>query len=52
MNWHDVDEDARTISLHGGEWIAGSNAGIAYRFMTLYPSYAADTVVSRLIYLS
>ena len=56
-DWHDVDEESMTISLHGGEWLAGSWTGVTYRFVTtisdVYDSYgsvASSTVEILILY--
>ena len=48
-DFHDVDEDRRTISIQGGEWPAGNTAGIMVRFVIDSPSSAWDTVASSYI---
>ena len=48
MDGHDVDEDLRTIVYHGGEWYAGSWAGVTYRFVTAISAIrdSSDAVAS------
>ena len=52
---HEVDEDERTISIHGGSW-DWETAGIAQRHISDNPNTSwiinSDVVASRLIYLS
>ena len=45
-DWHDVDEDLRTIPSQGGRWTAGSSAGTACRTMNDSPTTTLDTVAS------
>ena len=49
---HDVDEEMRTITHHGGDWNHAADAGIAGRFVDHATTYSGDWVASRLIYLS
>ena len=52
-DWHDVDEDLRTILMHGGYWVHDVFTGIAHRDMEDSPTTNYyDIVASRLIYLS
>ena len=45
-DFHDVDEDTRTMPRHGGAWASESYAGTAYR--TMNPSsYYSDIVASK-----
>ena len=50
-DFHGVDEDLTAISVHGGWWCHGDNAGIAHRDMGNY-IFVSGSVASRLIYLS
>lgn len=43
---HIVDEDLKTIILHGGEWLWETNTGITCRLMQHVPIYTYDTVAS------
>ena len=51
-DYHDVDEDMRTFTYQGCDWIPGSGAGITIRYLYSIPTEAWDGVASRLIYLS
>ena len=51
-DFHGVDEDSMTIVDHGGDWTPNLWAGVMYRDVLHSPSYHADYVASRLIYLS
>ena len=44
---HEVDEDERTISAHGGHWNFTSCVGIVNRHVLDSPSYTHDDVASR-----
>ena len=46
-DFHEVDEDARTISNYNGYWDRGSNTGITYRTMFSTPANALNSVASR-----
>ena len=53
-DWHDVDEDLRTIMSYGGRWRGVEGAGV-FRHTAADSSLSHsnnDTVASRLIYLS
>ena len=43
-DWHIVDEDERTISVHGGYWVHGVYTGIAYREVSVTSTNNQDTV--------
>ena len=43
---HIVDEDLKTVILHGGEWLPGNMGGITCRLMQHVPIYTYDTVAS------
>ena len=45
-NWHDVDEDKRTIADYGGYWTDGTHVGIARRDMASAPSDIFGSVAS------
>ena len=32
-DYHDVDEDVKTITAHGGQWVFTTGAGVAARYM-------------------
>ena len=51
-DYHDVDEDARSISLQGGSWTRESLVGIVYRDLDAPTAFTSSDVASRLIYLS
>ena len=41
-DYHDVDEDLRTISICSGCWNTGSRIGVTYRSMNDLPTAAID----------
>jgi hypothetical protein len=43
-DWHIVDEDERTISVHGGYWVHGVYTGIAHREVSVTSTNNQDTV--------
>ena len=43
---HDVDEEMRTITHHGGDWNHAADAGIAGRFVDHATTYSGDWVAS------
>ena len=43
-DFHDVDEDIRTICTYDGSWIYENNEGIMYRYMTDTPILASGVV--------
>ena len=49
-DWHIVDEDVVSISMHGGRWTDGIQTGIALR--NIRDTSVDPNVASRLIYLS
>ena len=51
-DWHNVDENERTISIYGGEWPAIEYSGIFERSLNNTSSDLSTAVASRLIYLS
>ena len=51
-DYHDVDEDVRTISGCGGQWVFTIRTGVTSRYMDDSSSTISNTVASRLIYLS
>lgn len=44
---HEVDEDMRTISIHGGSWNYENMAGTMFRYMNVTSTHIADIVASR-----
>ena len=52
MDFHDVDEDLRSIIRSNGKWDTGYMSGIAYRDIGDVPTNSWSGVASRLIYLS
>ena len=46
-DYHDVDEDLRTISLQGGRWINELIGGITERNMSDSPTSSGDYVASK-----
>ena len=51
-DFHLVDEDAKTIAFHGGDWLCDTYRGVTARELNNIPSDLAPNVASRLIYLS
>ena len=45
-DYHDVDEETRTITAYGGYWLAGNQAGITYRHPYDDPTVSGDYVAS------
>ena len=45
-DWHDVDEDLRTIAIQGGAWTDISYAGITHRDPWNSPSAISGDVAS------
>ena len=45
-DWHNVDEDLRTIARCGGRWYEGSNAGITLRSVSDVPTTVFGDVAS------
>ena len=43
---HDVDEDLRTISFHGGMFIDGRQAGVTQRYTRSDVPHSSDAVAS------
>jgi len=46
-DWHEVDEDLRSIIDQGGRWDYGNQAGIIFRNLHDSPAVLHDTVASR-----
>ena len=44
---HDVDEDMRTIPIHGGRWIGDEGSGVFDRAMDDAPDHDTYIVASR-----
>ena len=51
-DYHDVDEDVRTISGCGGQWVFTIRTGVASRDLYDSSTTSKGYVASRLIYLS
>lgn len=45
-DWYDVDEDLKTIMLHGAAWSYHSTAGIAFRYLNDTPAGDNASVAS------
>ena len=45
-DYHDVDENLRTISNYGGDWPAGNSAGVALRTPYDNPTDSGSGVAS------
>ena len=45
-DWHEVDEDLRTICKCGGRWGAESSEGVTYRQMDSNSTHTSDIVAS------
>lgn len=46
-DWHEVDEDMRTSSLQGGNWIEDRTAGITQRYIVNTSTLVSFDVASR-----
>ena len=45
-DWHDVDEETRTIAMYSGNWGEGSSAGIAQRYVVWGLTFTPEVVAS------
>ena len=45
-DWHDVDEDSKTIVNHGGGWTNEAQVGIMLRYLWGDKGYVAGDVAS------
>jgi len=45
-DWHDVDEDLKTIPMHGGTWYSTGGAGVTKRDINFAPTVFAEHVAS------
>ena len=43
---HDVDEEMRTITHHGGSWYDGIVVGVAVRNVSTGPTFTTNNVAS------
>ena len=46
MDWHDVDENERTVVHCGNTWNRETQAGITHRDFFHFPTYSFDFVAS------
>ena len=48
-DWHDVDEEMRTVPYYGDHWEYGNSAGIFDRYMNSAPAVSGHFVASSYI---